>query len=153
MSRLRRAMIMLLTSGGLGACAITKVPELPILDSPAVAARHEPDPQVPVRYVEVPTPLPLPGQLKPVGKGDDKKKNTRSPSERVTVGGKRDVEIMEVLQVGNYAVRLVFDDMHSTGIYHWYYLYGLGRDYAATWQAYLDELAAKGMTREPAMRH
>lgn len=75
-----------------------------------------------------------------------------SPDERQTVGGKRDVEIMEVLQVGNYAVRLVFDDMHSTGIYGWDYLFGLGRDYAAKWQAYLDELAAKNMTRDPAPR-
>lgn len=76
-----------------------------------------------------------------------------SPAERQTVGGKRNVEIMEVLQVGNYAVRLTFDDMHSTGIYNWDFLYGLGRDYAANWQAYLDELAAKNMTREPAARH
>ncbi|MCL4765420.1 MAG: P-type conjugative transfer protein TrbG [Hyphomicrobiaceae bacterium] len=84
MSKLRRAMIVLLTSSGLGACASTaKVPEIPILDSPAVAARRAPDPQPPVRYVEVPTPLPLPGQLKPVGKAADKKKDTRAPSERV----------------------------------------------------------------------
>jgi len=76
-----------------------------------------------------------------------------SPAERQTVGGKRNVEIIEVLQVGNYAVRLVFDDMHSTGIYNWDYLYGLGRDYAANWQAYLDELNAKNMTREPPGRH
>lgn len=76
-----------------------------------------------------------------------------SPAERQTVGGKRHVEIMEVLQVGNYAVRLTFNDMHSTGIYNWDYLYNLGRDYAANWQAYLAELAAKNMTREPAARH
>ena len=75
-----------------------------------------------------------------------------SPAERQTVGGKRAVEIIEVLQVGNYAVRLVFDDMHSTGIYNWDYLYGLGRDYAANWQAYLDELAARKMTRAPVAR-
>jgi DUF971 family protein len=75
-----------------------------------------------------------------------------SPAERQTVGGKRNIEIMEVLQVGNYAVRLVFDDMHSTGIYGWDYLYSLGRDYAANWQSYLDELGAKNMTRDPAAR-
>ena len=57
-----------------------------------------------------------------------------SPSERVTVPGKRNVEIIEVLQVGNYAVRLVFDDMHSTGIFDWSNLYRLGRDQAAVWQ-------------------
>ncbi|MBS0245188.1 MAG: DUF971 domain-containing protein [Proteobacteria bacterium] len=75
-----------------------------------------------------------------------------SPAERQTVGGKRDVEIIEVLQIGNYAVRLVFDDMHSTGIYGWDYLYSLGRDHAANWQRYLDELGAKNLTREPPVR-
>ncbi len=75
-----------------------------------------------------------------------------SPDERVTVPGKRNVEIIEVLQVGNYAVRLVFDDMHSTGIYDWPYLYRLGRDHDSIWQDYLDELAAKGLSREPARR-
>jgi len=75
-----------------------------------------------------------------------------SPSERVTVPGKRNVEIIEVLQVGNYAVRLVFDDMHSTGIFDWSNLYRLGRDQAAVWQGYLDELAAKNLSREPAKR-
>jgi DUF971 family protein len=75
-----------------------------------------------------------------------------SPAERVTVPGKRNVEIIEVLQVGNYAVRLVFDDMHSTGIFDWSNLYRLGRDRDGIWQGYLDELAAKGLSREPAKR-
>jgi len=75
-----------------------------------------------------------------------------SPAERVTVPGKLNVEIIEVLQVGNYAVRLVFDDMHSTGIYDWPNLYRLGRDYDDIWKGYLDELAAKGLTREPTRR-
>ena len=70
-----------------------------------------------------------------------------SPDQRQTVPGKRDVAVLEVLPVGNYAVRLVFDDMHSTGIFNWNYLYELGRDYAAYWQAYLDELAQKGLSR------
>src|SRR5204862_4047786 len=70
-----------------------------------------------------------------------------SPSERKTVAGKRNVEILEVKPVGNYAVRLVFDDLHSTGIYSWDYLINLGRNHAANWQDYLDELAAKGMQR------
>jgi DUF971 family protein len=72
-----------------------------------------------------------------------------APEERKTVGGKRNVQILEVLPVGNYAVRLVFDDMHSTGIFSWDYLRDLGRNHAAWWQDYLDELAAKGMKREP----
>jgi DUF971 family protein len=76
-----------------------------------------------------------------------------SAEERKTVPGKRNVEIIEVLPVGNYAVRLVFDDMHSTGIFGWDYLHDLGRNYAIYWQDYLDELAAKNLTREsPAVR-
>jgi DUF971 family protein len=72
-----------------------------------------------------------------------------SPEERKTVPGKRDVGIVEVLPVGNYAVRLVFDDLHSTGIYGWDYLLDLGRNHAAYWQDYLDELAAKSLSRDP----
>src|SRR2546426_11728370 len=70
-----------------------------------------------------------------------------SPDERKTVGGKKDIAILEVHPVGNYAVRLVFDDMHSTGIYSWDYLYELGRNHAQTWQDYLDALAEKGLSR------
>lgn len=75
-----------------------------------------------------------------------------SAEERKTVPGKRDVMILEVLPVGNYAVRLVFDDMHSTGIYGWDYLLDLGRGRSKYWQEYLDELAAKNMTRDPPVR-
>jgi len=75
-----------------------------------------------------------------------------SPDERKTVPGKRDVAILEVLPVGNYAVRLVFDDMHSTGIFDWTYLAKLGRNRAQNWQDYLDELAAKNLTRDPPAR-
>jgi DUF971 family protein len=75
-----------------------------------------------------------------------------SPQERKTVGGKRDVAVLEVLPVGNYAVRLVFDDLHSTGIFSWDYLRKLGRGQDGLWRAYLDDLAAKGMTRVPPKR-
>ena len=75
-----------------------------------------------------------------------------SAEERKTVPGKRDVGILEVLPVGNYAVRLVFDDMHSTGIYGWEFLRDLGRNRAGNWQDYLDELAAKNLTRDPPKR-
>ena len=70
-----------------------------------------------------------------------------SPDERKTVGGKKNVAILEVHPIGNYAVRLVFDDMHSTGIYSWDYLLELGRNRDAYWQDYLDELTGKGLTR------
>ena len=75
-----------------------------------------------------------------------------SAEERKTVPGKSHVGIMEVLPVGNYAVRLVFDDMHSTGIFGWDYLLDLGRNYASYWQDYLDELAAKNLSRDPPVR-
>ena len=71
-----------------------------------------------------------------------------SPDERKTVPGKRNVMILEVQPVGNYAIRLVFDDMHSTGIFSWDYLLELGQGQPRYWQEYLDELAAKGMTRD-----
>jgi DUF971 family protein len=75
-----------------------------------------------------------------------------SAAERKTVAGKRNVAILEVLPVGNYAVRLVFDDMHSTGIFGWDYLHELGHNHARYWQDYLDELAAKNLTRDPPAR-
>ena len=75
-----------------------------------------------------------------------------SAEERKTVPAKKNVEIIEVLPVGNYAIRLVFDDMHSTGIFSWDYLLDLGRNYASYWQDYLDKLAAKNLTREPPKR-
>jgi DUF971 family protein len=75
-----------------------------------------------------------------------------SPDERKTVAGKRDVAILEIQPVGNYAVRLVFDDLHSTGIYSWDYLSELGHNHERKWRDYLDELASKGLSREPARR-
>jgi DUF971 family protein len=72
-----------------------------------------------------------------------------SPSERKTVPGKRRVEIIGVEPVGNYAVRLSFDDLHSSGIYGWDYLEELGRDRDRIWGRYLDELAEKGLSRDP----
>jgi DUF971 family protein len=72
-----------------------------------------------------------------------------SPSERRTVGGKQNVQILELNPIGNYAVRLVFDDMHSTGIFSWDYLSELGRNRDKYWRAYLDELAEKNLSRTP----
>jgi DUF971 family protein len=71
-----------------------------------------------------------------------------SPAERVTVPGKRNVAIAGVEPVGNYAIRIRFDDGHDTGIFTWGYLLELGREKEARWQAYLDELAAKGLKRD-----
>jgi DUF971 family protein len=73
-----------------------------------------------------------------------------SPDERKTVPGKRNVMILEIQPIGNYAARLVFDDLHSTGIFSWDYLRELGRNQPKYWQDYLDELAVKGMRRDRA---
>jgi len=70
-----------------------------------------------------------------------------SPEQRVTVPGKRNVRIARVEPVGNYAVRIVFDDGHDTGIYSWSYFHTLGHEKGERWQGYLDELAAKGLSR------
>jgi DUF971 family protein len=70
-----------------------------------------------------------------------------SPSERRTVAGKEHVQILELHPVGNYAVRLVFDDMHSTGIFSWDYLFELGQNREQYWREYLVELAEKNLSR------
>jgi DUF971 family protein len=61
--------------------------------------------------------------------------------------GKEAVAITAVEPVGNYAVRLVFDDGHSTGLYSWTLLYELGRDRDANWARYLQRCAAAGLAR------
>ena len=59
--------------------------------------------------------------------------------------GKHEVVITQVEPVGNYAVKLVFDDGHNTGLYTWAYLYELGRDRPQKWQSYLDRLKELGI--------
>ena len=70
-----------------------------------------------------------------------------SEAQRVTVAGKRNVGIARIEPVGNYAVRIVFDDGHDTGLYVWSYLRELGEHKDERWGAYLQELAAKRLTR------
>lgn len=70
------------------------------------------------------------------------------PHQKQIVPGKRDVTVVAIEPVGNYAVRLVFDDMHDTGIYSWEYFYELGQEQDRRWRSYLDALAAKGLSRE-----
>ena len=57
--------------------------------------------------------------------------------------------IIGIEPVGNYAVRLVFDDLHDTGIYSWDYLHELGREQERRWAAYLAALEVRGLRREP----
>ncbi len=75
-----------------------------------------------------------------------------SPAERRTVAGKRDVAILELHPVGNYAVRIVFGDLHSTGIFSWDYLFELGQNRERYWREYLDEIVAKSLSRAPSGR-
>lgn len=70
-----------------------------------------------------------------------------SPDQRVTVGGKRHVQIMKMEAVGNYAVKIHFDDGHNTGLYAWSYLHDLGREKDERWAIYEAELAEKGLAR------
>lgn len=69
------------------------------------------------------------------------------PGQKQTVAGKAQVSIERVEPVGNYAVRLIFDDRHDTGIYSWTYLHQLGREHAGRWASYLENLAKAGLTR------
>lgn len=71
-----------------------------------------------------------------------------SRRERKTLGGKRNVAIIGADPVGSYAVRLSFDDMHSTGIYTWAYLHELGSAAAERWAAYLQDLESKALSRD-----
>jgi DUF971 family protein len=70
-----------------------------------------------------------------------------SPAQRKIEGGKSGVKIRDVVPVGNYAVRLDFDDGHSTGIYSWTYLRELGLQRDARWSAYVARLKEHGLAR------
>ena len=65
------------------------------------------------------------------------------------VYGRKFVGITNIEEVGNYAVRLIFDDLHDTGIYTWERLYELGQGYSENWERYISELDKKGLSREP----
>ena len=73
-----------------------------------------------------------------------------APHQKQLVAGRRHVANMRIEPVGHYAIRLLFDDLHETGIYSWEYLYLLGREQGPKWQAYLDALKARGLSRDPA---
>ena len=71
------------------------------------------------------------------------------PSRAVLQTGKQQVGIRALKPVGHYALQIVFDDGHDSGLYTWDYLYHLCAQREALWQAYLDELAAAGASRDP----
>jgi DUF971 family protein len=70
------------------------------------------------------------------------------PGQEVLQIGKQDVNISRIEPVGHYALNLIFDDNHDTGIYSWEYLHELCVDYDLKWQAYLDRLAVAGYERK-----
>jgi DUF971 family protein len=74
-----------------------------------------------------------------------------APEERRLQTGKKYVNVTDIQPVGNYAVRLVFDDGHDTGLYGWEFLHDLGSHLERYWQDYLAELKAANASRLPAI--
>ncbi len=70
------------------------------------------------------------------------------PGQEILQTGKRNVGLLGIEPVGHYAIRLLFDDGHQTGIYTWEYLYQLGQAATQNWQAYLQRLADAGFDAE-----
>jgi DUF971 family protein len=71
------------------------------------------------------------------------------PGQKTLLTGRRHVGIINVEPVGNYAVKIAFDDLHDTGIYSWETLYDYGLRQDEMWQTYLDALAKRGLSRDP----
>ena len=71
------------------------------------------------------------------------------PDQKQIVPGRRFVGIMDLEPVGNYAIRIKFDDLHDTGIFSWQYLYHLGLNKDKIWSDYLKNLEEKGLSRDP----
>ncbi|MFQ6017825.1 MAG: gamma-butyrobetaine hydroxylase-like domain-containing protein [Kiloniellaceae bacterium] len=74
------------------------------------------------------------------------------PGDKTIVPGRKHVGIMAIEPVGNYAIRIKFDDLHDTGFFSWQYLYRLGENQEEIWQAYLSEIEKRGLSREPSRR-
>ncbi len=71
------------------------------------------------------------------------------PSQKKLIAGRREVGIMAIEPVGNYAIRISFDDLHDTGIYTWSYLYDMGANLEAAWKTYIEALEEAGLSRDP----
>ena len=71
------------------------------------------------------------------------------PGQKQTVAGRRHVAITGIEPVGNYAVRLLFDDRHDSGLFSWDYLRTLGEQQDRRWADYLNALASRGLSRDP----
>ncbi len=75
------------------------------------------------------------------------------PGQETLVSGKRFVDLNKIEPVGNYAIKLVFDDGHDSGLYTWAYLHQLGAEEASNWKSYLKKIADHGFQREPKDLH
>jgi DUF971 family protein len=71
------------------------------------------------------------------------------PGQKVLVAGRRHVSIADVEAIGNYAIRIIFDDLHDTGIFSWRYLYQLGAEHDVRWPEFVSALDAAGLNRDP----
>ncbi len=71
------------------------------------------------------------------------------PGQKTIVTGRRHVGILDVEPVGNYAIRINFDDLHDTGIFSWDTLYDYGERQEELWRDYLEALKAEGLSRDP----
>ena len=71
------------------------------------------------------------------------------PGQDVLQTGKENVQIAGLEPIGRYALRIIFDDGHDTGLYSWSYLHELGSEHEERWQSYLDRLSAAGYARQP----
>jgi DUF971 family protein len=72
-----------------------------------------------------------------------------SPAQKQIIAGRRHVGIMGLEPVGNYAIRISFDDLHDTGLFSWSYLYEMGLQQEAVWETYLENLSSNGLSRDP----
>lgn len=71
------------------------------------------------------------------------------PGQETLQVGKKNVMLLNVEPVGTYALKLIFDDGHDSGLFTWEYLYGLGQNQSVMWQDYLKRVEAAGASREP----
>ena len=71
-----------------------------------------------------------------------------SPDQAVLQIGKENVNIIEIIPVGNYAIKIKFSDGHDTGLFSWSYLHHLAKNYEQLWLEYIGKLDAQGIQRE-----
>jgi len=72
-----------------------------------------------------------------------------NPAEKKVIPGRKHVGIISIDTIGNYAIKIHFDDLHDTGIFSWEFLYEMGQNQQAIWEGYLAAIAASGLSREP----